>query len=402
MAFASGVSKTVAIAEEATWGVKPAANTAAYMRRVSCTLNLSRDQFQSAEITTTAQTASVRSGTDNVEGKLTGELAAGSYDNIFAQMLRGPWAAGVVIPASTTIASSSVDSSLSRATGSWITSGLRVGDTINISGFTAPATANNQRATIVSVTALKVVIDKPLITKAAGDSVTITVAGNKLVVPIAVADRTNKSFTIEEGHTDTGDYFIATGVKFSAASVKIDPDNMVSVDFTMMGKDQTASGTQYFTTPTAPTTTSSLSSNAGGLFVGGVQVGVITTYNFDIDGGMEAGKTVFNQLPDGTRPAANIFIGRIGVKGSFSTYFTNRDLFTKAYNEDAVTIVFRADGDNGDGMAFKVPKVKLTIPQRTDSEKDGITQSMDFVALLPDGTDLSMERSTLVIQSYTA
>lgn len=402
MAFASGVSKTVAIAEEATWGVKPAANTAAYMRRVSCTLNLSRDQFQSAEITTTAQTASVRSGTDNVEGKITGELAAGSYDSIFSQILRGPWVAGVTLTANTGVSASSVDNSLTRATGSWITDGLRVGDTISISGFTTTATANNRRATIISVTALKIIVDKVLVTKAAGDSVVIAVLGNKLSVPIAAAGRTDKSFTIEESHTDTADFYISTGVKFSAASVKIDPDNMVNVDFTMMGKDQTASGTAYFTTPTAPTTTSSLSSNAGSLFVGGEQVGVITSFNFDIDGGMEAGKAVFNQMPDGTRPAAAIFIGRIGVKGSFTVYLTNRNLFLKAYNENAVTIVFRADGDNGDGMAFKMPKVKLTIPQRTDSEKGGITQSMDFVALLPDGTDLSMERSTLVIQSFTA
>ena len=402
MAFASGVSKTVAIAKETTWGVKPLANSAKYYRRVSCTLNLSREQFQSAEITTTAQTASVRSGTDNVEGTLSGELAAGSYDDIFAQILRGPWAAGVSLAGNTDVSSSAVDNSLNRTTGSWITAGIRVGDVITIAGFTTTATTNNTRATVVSVTALKMIVDKTLVTKAAGDSVTVVVAGNKLVIPLTVAARTDDSFTIEESHTDTGDHYVSTGVKFGNASLSIDSDSMVNVEFSMMGKDQTASGTAYFTTPTAPTTTSSLSSNAGAVFYDGVQVAVVTTFSMELNGNMEAGKTVFNQLPDGTRPAAAIFIGRIGATGSFSMYMQDRTLFQKAYDEDAVTIVFRADGDNGDGMVFKLPKVKLTMPQRTDAETGGITQSVDFTALLPDGTNTAIEQSTVVIQSYTA
>lgn len=402
MAFASGVQKTVAIAKEASWGVKPAAGSAKYIRRASLTLNLSREQFQSNEITTTAQTSSVRSGTDNVEGTLSGELAAGSYDDVFAQLLRGPWAAGVSLAANTNISASSVDNSLNRATGSWITDGIRVGDVITVGGFASPATANNGKTTVVSVTALKIVVNKTLVTKTAGDSVTVVVAGNKLVIPLTVAGRTDDSFTVEESHTDIGAHYLATGVKFSTASIGINPDNMVTVEFGMMGKDQTASGTAYFTTPAAASTASNLSSNAGAIFFDGEQIGVVTTYSFEINGNMEAGKTVFNQLPDGTRPAAAIFIGRVGVTGSFSVYLTNRSLFEKAYNEDKITIVFRADGDNGDGMVFKLPKTKITIPQRTDSETGGITQSVDFTALLPEATDTTVERSTIVIQSFTA
>lgn len=402
MAFASGVQKTVAIAKESSWGVKPAAGSATFIRRASCTLNLSREQFQSNEITTTAQTSSVRSGTDTVEGTLSGELSAGSYDTIFSQLLRGPWVTGVSLAASTDISASSVDNSLNRTTGSWITSGIRVGDVITVGGFASPATANNGKTTVISVTALKIVVNKTLVTKVAGDSVTVVVAGNKLVIPLTVAARSDDSFTVEESHADTGDHYVATGVKFNTAKIGINPDNMVTAEFGMMGKDQTVSGTAYFTTPAAPSIASCLSSNAGAIFFNGQQIGVVTTFSFDIDGGMEAGKTVFNQLPDGTRPAAAIFIGRIGVKGSFSVYMQDRTLFEKAYAENALTIVFRADGDNGDGMVFKMPKCKVTMPQRTDSEKGGIVQSLDFTALLPDSTVTDIEQSTLVIQSFTS
>lgn len=402
MGIASGVNKTVALAKESTWGTKPAAGSAKYLRRVTCELNLSREQFQSNEITTTAQTASVRSGTDSVEGTLSGELSAGSYDDIFASILRGVWVAGASLPANTDISASATDNSLNRTTGSFITDGIRVGDLIDIDGFTTPATANNLRASVISVTALKVVVDKTLVTKAAGDSVTIDVCGNKLSIPLTVAARTDDSYTVEQSYTDTGDHFVSTGVKFGTASFSINPDNMVTVEFGMTGKDQVASGTAYFTTPADPSTTSSLSSNAGAIFVGGEQIGVITTFSLEINGNMEAGKTVFNELPDGTRPAAAIFLGRIGATGSFSAYFNSRSLYEKARNEEALTVVFRADGDGVDSFTIKLPKVKITMPQISDGETGGLVQSIDFTALLPDGTDTAIERSTVVMQSVTA
>lgn len=402
MTIGSGVNKTVAIAKEASWGTKPAAGTATYLRRVSCDLGLSRAQFQSAEITTTAQTASVRSGTDSVEGTLSGELSANGYDDLFAAILRGPWTNGATLASSTDVAASSVDNSLTRTTGSWITLGIRVGDTIAISGFTTPATANNLTATVVSVTALKIIVDKTLVTKASGDPVVVAVKGKKLTIPLTVAGRTDDSFTVEQSHADTTDVFLSTGVKFSSASISVDPDAMIKVEFKMLGKDQVVSGTNYFTTPAASATNSTLSANAGAIFVGGKQVGIVTTFKLDIDGGMQAGKAVFNQLPDGTRPAAAIFLGRISAKGSFSAYFDSRELYEKARNEENVTIVFRADGDAGDSMTFKLPKTKITMPKISDSETGGLTQSLDFTGLIPDGTDSSIEQSTVVIQSIYA
>ena len=119
MTIASGVGKYVAVAKEATWGVKPAAGTSKYIRRVTFDLGLSREQFSSNEITSTAQTSSSRSGTDSVEGTLSGELSPGSYDDFFAALLRGPWVNGVTPAALTNVASSSVDNSLARAAGSW-------------------------------------------------------------------------------------------------------------------------------------------------------------------------------------------------------------------------------------------------------------------------------------------
>lgn len=90
----SGVDKVVIAAPETVSGTKPAANTGTYRRRVTLELNLNRDTYTSAEITSTAQTSDMRSGVDKIEGTLSGEMSCGSYAAEYANLLRGNWVAG--------------------------------------------------------------------------------------------------------------------------------------------------------------------------------------------------------------------------------------------------------------------------------------------------------------------
>jgi hypothetical protein len=399
MAIASGVNKTVAIAKESAWGVRPAAGTAKYLRRTTMELNLSREEFQSAEISTTAQTSDSRNGTDRVEGTLNGELSPNTYDDIWAALQRGPWADGVTLTALTVVAADALNTKFVRSTGSWLTSGLNIGDVIAVSGFAAPATANNKRYTIVNLTATDIVVDSPVVAKVEGDSVVIAVSGKKLVTPLTVAARTDDSFTIEESYTDIGVHRVATGVKFGSASVGVEPDGMVTVEFGMMGKDQSPAGTAYFTTPAAATTNGTLSANAGAIFVNGVQRGVVTSFNFELNANAEAGATVFNLQPDGTRPAAGIFLGRIAVTGSFGAYYTDSSFFEAFRDETDVSVVFRVDGKGTEAMVFKFPRIKLGSPTVSDGETGGLMEEIPFTALLNDGSNAAIEQSTLVIQS---
>ena len=106
MAFSSGVEKRVVISKETTWGTLPATNTGTIFGRTEATFNLERAQFQSAMITDTAQTSDSRSGSDSIAGTLNAELSAGTYKDVFAQLLRGPWATGATYTASTISAAS--------------------------------------------------------------------------------------------------------------------------------------------------------------------------------------------------------------------------------------------------------------------------------------------------------
>ena len=79
MAQASGVFKQVAIKQEVTYGVLPAASAAQLLRRVDASFNLQKDTFESNEIRPDLQTADFRHGVRTIAGNINGELSPGSY-----------------------------------------------------------------------------------------------------------------------------------------------------------------------------------------------------------------------------------------------------------------------------------------------------------------------------------
>lgn len=389
--IADGVRKLCSYAVESVWGTAPAAGTAKYLRRTTLDLNLTRDSFESAEISSTAQTSDMRSGADNVEGTLSGELSPGSYSDFFASLLRGTWVAGVTNTA-TTIAAVATGNKLVRSAGSWITLGFKIGDIVDTSGFAT--SANNGRAIVTALTATDMSLDAvsiTLVNEAEGASVTVAVPGKKLVIPILPDDRTDESYTIEQFYDNISVNRLATGVKIGSASVTVSPNAMTTVEFGLLGKDVTSSGTRYFTSPAAASTTSIFSGNAGILLVDNVPQAIVTGLNFEITGNTEAGTVI------GQRNAAQIFLGRITASGEFTAYFSDDTIFNKFYNETAISLVYKFVGDDDQVMVVKFPRIKIGGATPDDKETGGIIQTIPFTALLNDGTNTAVEQSTIVL-----
>lgn len=393
---ASGVLKTVIIAPETTWGVSPAASStsAKYARRTTCDLSHTRAAFESAEINATAQITDARTGTDNISGKLTDELSVGSYSDQWEALLRGTWTAGVTTTA-TTIAAVAATSKLTNSA-SWLTAGFKVGDLVKVSGFATAA--NNGQFIVLSVSASDLVLNATLTNEAAGASVTVAVPGKKLVIPLTPAARTDKSYTIEQYFSNIGVSYVASGVKFSSASVKLAPDAMGTVEWSLLGKDMKYSSSAYFTAPTAADTHSVLAGNRGTIVVNGAVAGYVTGFDFEVNGNMEAGKVVGNLLPDNTRPAAAIFLGTIKVSGTFTAYFTDAVLYEKFRDDTAFTVSFTVFGDGNQAMIFKFPRTKISSATPNDVATGGIVQTCAFTATLNDGTDATVEQSSIVMQ----
>lgn len=389
--ISSGVNKLCVISRESSWGVAPAANTGKYLRRTTLELDLTRESFESAEISSTAQTSDMRLGSDNVEGTLSGELSPGSYSDLFASLLRGTWVAGSTTTA-VTISAETTGNILIRSAGSWITDGFKLGDLVNVSGFTT--TGNNGAGIIVALTATNMSLDANSITltdEVEGDSVTVAVAGKKLVIPLLPASRTDESYTIEQFYNNISVSRVAKGVKIGSASVTIAPNAMTTVEFGLMGKSVTSTSSAYFTTPAAASVTSIFSGNSGLLLVDNVPQTIVTGLNFEITGDNEAGVVIGNRNP------AEIFLGRIKASGEFTAYFSDDTIFSKFLNEEDISLVYKFTGDAGETMVIKFPKIKLAGSSVSDQEVGGCVQTVPFTALLNGGTDTTVEQSTVVI-----
>ena len=129
MPIAAGVFKQLAYKAETVYGTIPSASGAQSLRRVSSDLSLTKDTYQSNEIRADQQIADFRHGVRRVSGKVTGELSPRTYQDFFAAALRRNFSAGVsATSVSLTIAGTGPTYTITRATGSYLTDGFKVGD----------------------------------------------------------------------------------------------------------------------------------------------------------------------------------------------------------------------------------------------------------------------------------
>ena len=87
MATASGIFKQVKYKAEVTYGTIPAAAASQALRRVTSSLDMTKDTYQSNEIRPDFQMADFRHGTRKVGGSINGELSAKTYADFMAAAL---------------------------------------------------------------------------------------------------------------------------------------------------------------------------------------------------------------------------------------------------------------------------------------------------------------------------
>jgi hypothetical protein len=407
MTIATGVGKKVAYKKEVTFGVDPAAGGAQYLRRVTSTIDLAKDTYQSAELRTDYQVADMRHGMRKVGGNLKDELSCGTFKDWLAAIARAAWVAGTAITtgALTTISSQvGPPGTITRSAGSFITDGFRVGDIITMSGWATTMTGANATAyQIMAVTATVMTLDGltpaafALVTKAAGDSVTVLRSTSKVMVPLS--GHTDDSFTIEHQYTDIVQSERFNGCKMNSLDIQLPATGIATMDWNVMGQNaQSVASTGYFTTPTAPTTTGVMAAVNGQLIYNGVVNALVTSASIKIEGGMSVGAVV------GSNQTPSVFPGRVRVSGQLGIYFqdaaTGRDDF---WNEatPSLSIAMASDGGILPASIFVItmPKIKLGGFTRADGEQ-GIIATAPFTALLPAATT-GLDTTTISFQDST-
>lgn len=401
MPIAKGISKSVIYKKETTWGVLAGNTSGKVLRRVTSSFNLTKETYQSEEIRTDYQMADMRHGVRSADGSISGELSAGSYADLFAASVAKAFVAGgTVTGAAINTAASGSLYTLTKASGSYITDGFRVGDVVQITAATGlNADTLNKNLLIVALTAtvatVAVLNGSTLTVPGTGTAVTMSVKGKKTWAP--TTGHTFDSFTFEEFYSDIAQSEVYTGLKVNTVGVSIPATGMATVDFALMGKDLALTNTsQYFTSPTAQGVTGVLAGVNGVVVFNGTPVAIITDASFNIN------RNLANATVLGSNSLADMFEGRILVDGSLSLYFTDVVARNAFKDETEVSLIFSLSSNNlaaADFVSFTLPRVKINSFSKND-EEGGLVASCDFQALLNTVAGAN-ELTTIQIQDST-
>lgn len=403
MTIAKGVAKKLHYKKETTWGTKATggAATGQVLRRLQSTLNLEKQTYRSNEIASHQQRADFRHGSRSVSGAISGELSVGTWKDFMASILRGSYGTAATTGALITVTAattSGANGTFTRSAGSYLTDGFKVGDIVRWTGWTV-ATANNAKnmqITALTATVMTVVtIDgSAIVAKAAGDSVTCTLAGKKVFTPLT--GQTDESYSFEHFYSDIDESEVYTGCKIGQMAVNCPATGMAEIEMQVLGKDREKQTGAHFTSPTAASSGNSLSAVNGALYIGGTKYVTVTGMNFTINGNMSGGEVI------GSTSSPDIFLGAIDVSGQLTVYFEDvalRDMFDDE-TEATLSIVMTGDNTaNASFVSFVMPRIKVGGSNKDDGEK-GLIQTVPFTALLrtDGGAGTAHEATTISYQ----
>ena len=401
MPISKGTAKQVAYKKETTFGTLAGSSGGTLVRRVTANFNLVKEAYESAEIRVDRQVADFRHGVRSAEGTLNGELSSSSYDAFIGSVVGRDFTSITLgAAAQTTVTVVGTTYTLVRATGSFITDGVRVGMVIRATGLTTTGD-NAKNLLVASLSATNAVVvplnGSTMTAQGTASSVTLTAPGKQTFVP--PTGHTDDSYTVEEFYSDIAQSEVYTGMKVNSLAVQLPATGLTTVDIGFAGKDLTQTGTtQYFGTPTAQGTTGVFAAVNGVMLVDGAPVALVTSADFSIERATENAAVV------GSNSVADIFTGRSRVTGNLSVYFENATFRGYFNNETPVSIVLTVTSDStatANFITFTLPKVKLGSFTKDDGEL-GIIASTSFQALLNDVTTGGLAATTIQIQDSAA
>jgi len=407
MGTGSGVYKQVTYKSEgANYGVIPTAASAQSLRRVTSSLELTKDTYQSNEIRPDFQVADFRHGMRKVGGSIGGELSAKTYADFIAAALKKDFVAGVAVAsASITVGGTTGAWTITRAAGSWLTDGVKLGDVVRLTAgaFNANNLNKNVQVTNVTATVLTGITLNGTNMQAEGPiaSATLTVFGKKTMVP--QSGHTDKSFSIEHWHPDvgaTGASEVFSGCKVSKVTFTLPATGMATIAVEFVGKDSTPGTAQYFTSPTPVSVTGTMAAVNGVVQVGSASGGTITSASIEISCAQS------NEPGIGSNVADQVATGRVIVTGQITAKFDSTALRDAFYNETETSayLAFTADSSaNSDFIGFAINRLKVNGASKDDGEKI-LIQTIPFQALLntDGGAGKSEDLTTIAIQDSAA
>lgn len=399
---AQGAHRDFIIKKEATFGVAPSTDAARVLRRTQGVLNLRKETIQSAEKRADFQVADSRHGTQRVEGNMSQELSNGSSTELFELLMMRDFAAVATINAGATDAQIAATSSvISRGASSFATDGIRVGMVVRFTGMGTNAANRNWLVTAMAVDGLSFTVapvdgGAALADWAADSTGTIVIPGKRTYIPLT--GHTSQSLCIEESNRRLDVSKINTGVKVSSLGIRVSPNGMVTLEWGLIGLDQSeVSGSEapFYVSPTGPGVGRTMASTAGIIVVGGTVQAVLTGLQLDLANGASTLPVIFSK----TSP--DIPLGRaLTVRGQMTAAVKDRTFNAALRNESEVRVSVVLEAPNPGGaphfMAIDLGRVKINT-QDEDDPDGPIMETVGIEALLASAAT-GIDATTIAIQ----
>ncbi|MGC4075474.1 MAG: phage tail tube protein [Rubrivivax sp.] len=401
---AAGLFKQLAYKAEATYGTAAGASGAQLLRRVQSTLDLAKDTYQSNEIRPDLQVADFRHGVRRVRGKIGGELSAKTYSDFFAAALKRDFATVSAMTGLGITIAAGVGSTytVTRSSGDFLAAGLKAGMVARLTAGSFNAANLNKNLFVVGVTAtvatVLVLNGSALVAEGPIASATVTLPGKATYVP--TSGHTDKSFTVEHFYSDLVQSEQFLGCKVDQIALALPPTGMATIDIDVMGQDVATGGSQYFTSPTAITTTGVMAAVNGVLRLGGSTVATVTGLSLTIDPNFSGDPVV------GSNKVPFLFPGTVRASGQMTAYFDSVALRDAFINETEIDMLAAFTADNSaasDFLAFACPRIKVGGATKNDGQ-GGLVQTLPFTALLNSagGAGVATEKTTIQMQDSAA
>lgn len=386
MPLQSNVNVSVRYAPETTFGT--AGTGAKALRRVSSSLNLTKDAFTSNEVRTDQQVFDARHGVRRVAGGIQGELSTQTWDDFLEASLRGTWATGGTGSNTQHTSLTVSGSAFVAAAGSFLTQGFKIGDVVRLAGFSHANVGRNFRITALTATNMTVFPTPAAMT--AQTTFTIAAAGRKLTTGTQ-----RRSFTVEQNYPDTDFSEVFLGCRVASLSLGLPPTGMATIGVDFQGRDGqylSAPSAPFYASPTAETTTGILTGLSGSLVIDGVASAIVTGLDLQVQNNLSSTPVV------GSPIVPEIFYGRTVVTGNVSVYLDDENLMNVFLNEEEIDIVAQLDAAGStDFLCVAVNRVKFTGASKTVGPDGGVIVQFPFQALLRTGA-ATYDSSTIVIQ----
>lgn len=340
-------------------------------------LNLTKEAIQSGENRRDGQRSRGRHGQRAVTGQYVADLSVGSFDDLIAAIMWGSFGSDLVITEATSGGPTEITTTANTIvgnSGSWITAGLRVGDTIRLTNH-ATAANNGKNLTILGLTATTITLPANSLTLNATPDTAFTITRPKK----CIMGSTRGAFTFEEREIDIDGSEVFDWCRVSFVEIAMQPNSMAQITVGLAGRDMTlaeGSASPNFTTPTY-TTTQGLTDVEAKIFLGSTEVTDLTGVTIRIDR-RAAGIPVV-----GSVRTPDVFDNDAQVTGSITglrSDFTRTAAFLAETDLSLLVRFAENEAEPADFLSMYVPYLTLASSFKSEIGQDGPrTQTLELM-----------------------